>query len=61
MTAKTKDDRLATNRYLRILTIQNIRSARRHWSVSATQIALLRKLTQEMRLSVWRRFEPSGW
>ena len=52
MTAKTKHHGLATNRHLRILTLQNVRSARRNWSVSAALIASLKTLTQEMRLSV---------
>jgi hypothetical protein len=52
MSAKTKYRRLATNRHLRILRLQNIRSARQTWPVSATQIASLKTLTQEMRLSV---------
>ena len=42
----------ATHSHLRILTRQNIRSARRNWAVSATQIATLKTLTQEMQLSV---------
>jgi hypothetical protein len=52
MTAKNNHHRLGTNGDLRILTLQNIRSARRNWAVSATQIATLKSLTQEMRLSV---------
>jgi hypothetical protein len=52
MTAKNKYHRQATHSRLRILTLQNIRSARRNWAVSATQIATLKTLTQEMQLSV---------
>jgi hypothetical protein len=52
MTAKNKSPRQATHSHLRILTLQNIRSARRNWAVSATQIATLKALTQELRLSV---------
>jgi hypothetical protein len=52
MTAKNKHHRLAMHSHLRILTRQNIRSARRNWAVSATQIATLKTLTQELRLSV---------
>jgi len=52
MTAKNKYHRLATRSHLRILTLQNIRSARRNWAVSVTQIATLKALTQELRLSV---------
>ena len=52
MTAKNKYHRHATHSRLRILTLQNIRSARRNWAVSATQIATLKTLTQEMQLSV---------
>jgi len=52
MPAKNKHHRLATNGDLRILTLQNIRSARRNWAVSTTQIATLKSLTKEMRLSV---------
>src|ERR1700719_4734688 len=42
----------ATHSHLRILTRQNIRSARQNWAASVTQIATLKALTQEMRLSV---------
>jgi hypothetical protein len=52
MTAKNKHHRLARNSHLRDLTLQNVRSARRNWGVSAIQIAALKTLTQEMRLSV---------
>jgi len=43
---------MARNDQLRLLALQNIRSARRNWSVSATQIAALKTLTKETRLSV---------
>jgi len=52
MTPKNRNGRSATNGRLRVLTFQNIRSARLNWTVSATQIAALKTLTQEMRLSV---------
>ena len=52
MNARNKHHRLPRNGRLRVLTLQNIRSARRSWPVSATQIAALKTLTQEMRLSV---------
>jgi hypothetical protein len=52
MTATNNHRRLTTHSHLRILTLQNIRSARRNWAVSATQIATLKTLTYEMRLSV---------
>ena len=48
----TKTEQLVTDRQLRILTLQNIRSARRNWGISATQIVFLRTLTHETRLSV---------
>jgi hypothetical protein len=52
MTAKNKHQRQATNSHMRTLTLQNIQSARRNWGVSASQIATLKNLTQELRLSV---------
>jgi hypothetical protein len=54
MDLKTKHHLPATDRRLRILTVQNIRSARRNWAISACQIAFLRTLTLETRLSVAR-------
>jgi hypothetical protein len=52
MTARTKCHQLERHNHLRTLVLQNIRSARRNWAVSANQIATLKALTQEMRLSV---------
>jgi hypothetical protein len=52
MTARNRHHRSATNGEVRLLTLQNIRSARRKWSVSPTQIAALKTVTVEMRLSV---------
>jgi hypothetical protein len=52
MASKNKHHRLATNGHLRKLVLQNVRSARRNWLVSAAQIATLKTLTQEMRLAV---------
>ena len=37
---------------LRLLTKRNIRFARRHWDVSAEQVATLKRLTEEFQLSV---------
>src|SRR5712692_3932618 len=37
---------------LRLLAVQNIRLARRSWEISAEQVAVLRVLTEELRLSV---------
>jgi hypothetical protein len=44
--------RAATNSDLQILTLQNIRSAREIWEVSASQIATLKGLTAGLRLSI---------
>jgi hypothetical protein len=52
MKARSSYRRLAANRHPLNLTRQNIRSARRNWVVSSTQIATLKTLTHEMRLSV---------
>jgi len=52
MTAGKRQNRLARNGDLRILTLENIRAARRKWSVSVNQIIALKTLTAEMRLSV---------
>ncbi len=52
MTTKRKHNRLGTKDRLRILILRNTRSARRSWAVSASQVATLKALTQEIRLSV---------
>ncbi len=52
MKAGNRHHRLVTNGGVRQLILQNIRSARRNWAVSADQIAALKTLTHELRLSV---------
>jgi len=52
MTARKEHHRLARNGDLRVLTLENIRAARRKWTVSVNQIVTLKTLTAEMRLSV---------
>ena len=44
--------RLGNDAQLRLLTKRNIRFARRNWDVSAEQVAMLRRLTEELQLSV---------
>src|SRR5271169_1522416 len=36
----------------RLLAVQNVRLARRHWEVSAEQVTALRALTEELQLSI---------
>jgi len=50
--ARNRNERAGTNRDLQMLTLQNIRSARQIWAVSANQIATLKTLTAGLRLSV---------
>ncbi len=38
--------------YLHLLTLQNIRSARRSWAISVDQVKTLKALTQEFQLSL---------
>jgi hypothetical protein len=52
MSASKKQPRLAKNGRIGSLTLQNIRSARHNWLVSATQTAALKALTKETELSV---------
>jgi hypothetical protein len=52
VTVRNRHLRVASNSDLRVLTLQNIRSAHRNWAVSANQIATLKALTARLRLSV---------
>src|SRR5271163_2788558 len=52
MTSRKGQHQLAKNGDLREMTLENIRAARRKWTVSVNQIAALKTLTAEMRLSV---------
>ena len=52
MAARNRTRASASNGDLRSLTLQNIRAARRNWVISDNQVANLRTLTTEMRLSI---------
>src|SRR5271154_636648 len=52
MTSRKGQHQLAKNGDLREMTLENIRAARRKWTVSVNQITTLKTLTAEMRLSV---------
>jgi len=55
MNRKTRRERrqaLGTDSAVRLLAVRNIRLARRKWEISPDQVAALKSLTEELRLSV---------